>query len=89
MPQRTGYVGEGWSADVTGGDGTLTVSLLVVAMGAPVAAVITLPKRSAASALQVLADTLYADSLILGAAVTAHLLTVRPADRQPRQGTPS
>jgi len=73
MLSRTSYSGDGWSADIEDGESTITLALLIVAMGAPVAAVITLPKQNAESALQVFADTIYVESLVLGAAVKAHL----------------
>lgn len=70
MNTRTSYLGEGWNADVVEGESTITLEILLVEMGAPVLAVITLPRNGATAAMQMLSDVLYADSLLFGAAVS-------------------
>lgn len=84
---RTSWIGDGWNADVVAGESTITIQVMLLELGAPVLAVITLPRQNATAAFQVFADVIYADAALFGAAVSGLHARRRPA-RSGRDGWP-
>jgi len=69
---KTSFLGDGWNLDLESDRALIHATLMLVALGAPVAVRISLPAGSAASSIRLLADTLYADAELVVAALRIH-----------------
>jgi hypothetical protein len=80
------WAGDGWNVRVQENESTLSLEIVLFGLGAPVVATIVVPRHSAAAALSVFANTLYAHSELFCAAVRKHprRRTSRSAGKQVR-----
>lgn len=85
---RTSWIGEGWNALVIESESTITLEVMLVEMGAPVLAVITLPRKGTTGAMKVLADVLYADADLFCAAVSGKHVRRRSSRSDRDEGPP-
>ena len=80
------FIGEGWSAVVTASEASIEVRLLLIGVAASGMAVLTLPVRHHAEAMKAMTNVLFADEMLLAAAVDVHL-GQHPVPRAGRRST--
>ncbi len=71
--QVSSFLGDGWNAAVTSSEGSIEVRVLLVGVAVSGMAVLTLPLRSRAGSLKALANTVFADEVLLAAAIEVHI----------------